>query len=163
MSVAIACPGCAKIINADAEGRLPPWCRHCGASFTASAASGNARAPATADPGAPAPVAAEARPAAAPPPRVLFIQGCDASIWSSDRALHRIYLTGSDLLVFQIGYGVVSAGEVIPRTKPRRVFAGGMAGAMAMMREAERSRLAARIPELDEADESALRRYAAEW
>jgi len=165
MSCAISCPACSKSVSADAEGRLPPWCRHCGASFKAGPETSAALAPAApAHPGEPAqPVTGDCHPPRLLRPGPLFIHGCEPSMRGLEHTLHRIYITGTDLLFFRIGSGAVSGGQIVPRTKVRRALAGGLVGAIAMMREAENTRLAARVQELDQADELTLRHYAAEW
>jgi hypothetical protein len=163
MNMVISCPSCAKSVSADTDGRVPPWCRHCGANLKTATDTPALTASTSPHAGAPAAIGGETRAVTAPSRGVLFIQGCDPSLWGTDHALHRIYITSTDLLVFRIGYGAVSGGQVLPRTKPRRVFAGGLVGAVAIMVEAKRARLASRVQELDEADEATLRHYAAEW
>jgi hypothetical protein len=78
------------------------------------------------------------------------------------RLFYRIYATPADLLVFRVGTGGVSEGQLVPRTRARHMMPQvGVAGAVARLRDLEDVRYARRIEELDAADEMTLRLLAA--
>jgi hypothetical protein len=165
MSVTTLCPSCSGIISADADGRLPPWCRHCGAAFQkATAAARRTPPPACTDEAGPAAVVKE--PAVTAPGRSVlpFFHACEPAFATGAHRHCRIYVTTTDLLVFELGRGDIDVSELgLKRRRTPIVGIGVMAAAavaVAMMREAEQKRLAARLQELDEADELTLRRYA---
>jgi hypothetical protein len=166
MSLSTLCPSCSRIIAADADGRLPPWCRHCGAEFKKAPATARAAPapPASSEAAVPAAVVGEVA-ATAPGRTVLnFFHACEPAFATGAHRHCRIYVTGADLLVFEVGRGDIDGSEEGLRRRRMPVIGiGAMAAvavAVAMMREAEQDRLAARIQELDDADERTLRRYA---
>jgi hypothetical protein len=93
-------------------------------------------------------------------PTESFFHACIPGVSENRHRLYRVYITAADLLVFTIGRGAVSMGEVLARTRRERLPQGGMAGAIAMREETEDLDLAKRIAELDAADENRLREYA---
>jgi hypothetical protein len=93
-------------------------------------------------------------------PTESFFHACIPGFSENSHRLYRIYVTAEDLLVFAIGVGPVSMGEVLPRTRPQNLPRYGLVGAMAAMQEAKDLHLAKRISELDAADEATLREYA---
>jgi hypothetical protein len=99
-------------------------------------------------------------PTADAAPTESFFHACIPGVSENHHRLYRVYITAADLLVFAIGNGAVSMGEVLARTRPERLPQGGMAGAIAMREEAEDLELAKRVTELDAADENRLREYA---
>jgi hypothetical protein len=156
-----------------ADGRTPPWCPHCGVDIKRDALVAPAAAVVAAAP-VPKPVAAITLPEAPTPrgaaglletveqaPTESFFHACDPALSDKCHRIFRFYITPSDLLVFALGMGAVSEGQVLPRTKsilPPTM--GGMAGAMARMEESKDLQLAKRIEELDAANEKALRDMA---
>src|SRR4051794_25388697 len=100
MGELICCTRCGRPIREDAQGHYPPWCPLCGTEFKrkppAPAAAPSPAAPA-AEPGA----THAAPPASAPGPAVPHFHACALRLLSSAHPLYRIYVTGSDLLVFQ--------------------------------------------------------------
>jgi hypothetical protein len=93
-------------------------------------------------------------------PTESFFHACIPAFSECNHRLYRVYITASDLLVFALGVGPVSMGEVLPRTRSVLPPRPGLANAIAKMREATQLRLADRIRELDSADETALRQSA---
>jgi hypothetical protein len=95
-------------------------------------------------------------------PTESFFHACVPAPFSDkSHRLYRFYVTPNDLLVFSLGVGAVSEGQVLPRTRtilPPTM--GGMAGAMAKFEEAKDLHLAKRITELDTASEAMLREFA---
>src|SRR5205823_14956989 len=157
MASAMSCGSCSKQVLASPEGRMPPWCPHCGASLKNHAAP-------KATPAAAAPIPlghAGFMPTVDAAPTESFFHACVPGISENNHRLYRVYITASDLLVFAIGTGAVSMGEVLARTRPSQLPRGGIAGAMAMRSEAKELDLAKRVAELDAADENNLRQYAA--
>jgi hypothetical protein len=147
---------------ADSEGRVPPWCRHCGADLKTSpkepAPAATAQAPLQQPklPSAAGPPAPNGQTKAPP-----YIHACIPGMLGKNM-LYRIYFTSSDLLVFRIGSGTISAGQVLPSTKARvRPIGLGLlpmiAHSVAKRNEAEDMRLADRAKELEAADEPTLR------
>ncbi len=94
-------------------------------------------------------------------PTESFFHACVPGISENNHRLYRVYITASDLLVFAIGSGAVSMGEVLARTRPSQLPQGAIANAIAMRSEAKEIDLAKRVAQLDAADENALREYAA--
>jgi hypothetical protein len=94
-------------------------------------------------------------------PTESFFHACVPGISENHHRLYRIYITSADLLVFAIGRGAVSMGEVMARTRRERLPQVGIAGAIAAREEAKELELAKRVAELDAADEATLREYAA--
>src|SRR3954454_19691362 len=141
MTSTTPCPGCARPVCADGNARPPPWCPKCGASLR-----GPAEAPRPAE--APPPPAVQTAPGPAPAPAVapaaaeacpgpVCFHGCAASFFGGHR-LFRLYATATDLLVFRIGTGVVSGGQLVPRPPKRNNLpAFGLAAAVAKMQELE--------------------------
>jgi hypothetical protein len=141
---------------------MPPWCRHCGADLNSNPKSSSPAATAQATPeqrvpsNTPGsfPVNGQTK---APP----YIHACVPGMLGKNM-LYRIYFTSSDLLVFRIGSGTISAGQVLPPTKARvRPIGLGLlpmiAHSVAKRNEAEDMRLAERAKELEAADEPTLR------
>ena len=129
MASATSCGSCSKQVLASSEGRMPPWCPHCGASLKASA--GPKATPVAA---APTPLGrAGFMPTVDAAPTESFFHACVPGISENHHRLYRVYITATDLLVFAIGSGAVSMGEVLARTRPSQLPQGGMAGAMAAM------------------------------
>src|SRR5438445_10463180 len=157
MASALKCPSCSKQVLASAEGRIPPWCPHCGASLKAESAS--ASAPPAA---ALAPLGrAGFVPTVDAAPTESFFHACIPGHSENDHKLYRVYITPGDLLVFAIGVGQVSMGEVLPRTRSLMTpLQTGMVGAIARREESHELQLAERIRELDAADEAILRQFA---
>jgi hypothetical protein len=92
-----------------------------------------------------------------------YIHACIPGMLGNN-TLYRIYFTKNDLLVFRIGSGMVSAGQILPQTRPRvRPISLGLlplvAPNVAKRHDAEQIRLAQRIKDLDTASESTLRDY----
>jgi hypothetical protein len=75
-----------------------------------------------------------------------------------------MYVTGTDLLIFELGRGDIDVSDEGLRQRGVPVVGIGLmaaaAVAVAMIREAQQKQLAARLQQLDDADELALRRYA---
>src|SRR5262245_7306118 len=157
MTSAMTCGSCSKQVLASPEGRLPPWCPHCGTSLKVSEGAKPATAVA-----APMPLGkAGFMPTVDAAPTESFFHACVPGISENNHRLYRVYITASDLLVFAIGSGAVSMGEVLARTRPSQLPQGGIANAIAMRSEAKEIDLAKRVAELDTADENTLREYAA--
>ena len=169
MNNSFPCGHCSRPLLLDAGGRLPPWCRYCGADLKSPPAS----TPPPPTPTPPTPPSSDVTdrlplvPARveAPAPRIVagqelrFFHAYNGSLGGDD--LYRIYVTDYDLLVFQLGPGSVSHGQFVPRTKVRSYRGGGMIGAVAMWRESQRLSRAARVRDmLEMADEEMLRQYA---
>jgi hypothetical protein len=152
------------MILADSEGRMPPWCRHCGADLKSN-------------PKSPTPVAAAEAPTKQPETlsapgdlpvngqgqSVSYIHACVPGLLGRN-SLYRIYFTNTDLLFFRIGSGTISAGQVLPQSRFRVMPAGVGVQALtaykdARKREMEQLRLTERISQLDGADEPTLRAY----
>jgi len=156
MPNATSCSGCSKKVLASPDGRMPPWCPHCGASLKAHSVP-ESLPPAA----APTPMgAAGFVPTVDAAPTESFFHVCIPGNSENHHRLYRIYITSSDLLVFAIGVGAVSMGEVLARTRPVQMPQGGMAGAWAAVQQSEDLKLADRIAELDAADETTLRQIA---
>ncbi|OAI42234.1 hypothetical protein AYO40_01880 [Planctomycetaceae bacterium SCGC AG-212-D15] len=152
------CAQCSRPVHATPEGRLPPWCPHCGAAVKTNPA-----------PDAPRPTAAPAAPLGRvgivpmvdAAPTEAFFHVCVPAYSENDHRLYRIYVTRQDLLFFAIGVGPVSMGEVLPRTRSSMVGPRvGLAGAIAELADARQRHLAQRIAELDASNESMLRASA---
>ena len=166
MDSSFPCTHCSKPITPDAGGRLPPWCRHCGADYKAAAPAPppsppqTPTSPAVTDRPAPAPARVEApSPPTGAAPALRYFHACNGSLGSDE--VYRVYVTDFDLLVFQLGPGSVSQGQFLPRTKGRYYGAGGLVGAIALWRESQRLSRAARVrDQLETADEEMLREYA---
>ena len=173
MPKANLCSSCSKPILASAEGRMPPWCPHCGATIKSQPETASDRAtsdrpvadrpdaerPATASPG---PLGrAGFVPTVDAAPTESFFHACIPGHSENDHKLYRVYITPGDLLVFAIGVGQVSMGEVLPRTRSLMTpLQTGMVGAIARREESHELQLAERIRELDAADEATLRQFA---
>ncbi len=162
MNASNFCPSCSQVILADSDGRMPPWCRHCGADLKSGAKS-----PKPAASGEPPPKEPELLGAAGRIPvngkldALPYIHACIPGMLGNN-TLYRIYFTKNDLLVFRIGSGTVSAGQILPQTRPRvRPISVGLlpmiAHSVAKRNDAEQIRLAERVKELDAADETTLR------
>jgi hypothetical protein len=152
----MTCGSCSKQVLASPEGRLPPWCPHCGTSLKASEGARS-----TTPVAAPIPLGrAGFMPTVDAAPTESFFHACVPTISENHHRLYRVYITATDLLVFAIGRGAVSMGEVLARTRPSQLPQGGIAGAIAMRSEAKEIDLAKRVAELDAADENTLREYA---
>src|SRR5438132_6892896 len=157
MASAMTCGSCSKQVLASPDGRLPPWCPHCGTSLKVSE---DAR-PTPPVAAAPIPLGrAGFMPTVDAAPTESFFHACVPGISENHHRLYRVYITETDLLVFAIGSGAVSMGEVLARTRPERLPRGGITGAMAAMSEAKELNLAKRVAELDAADENTLRQHA---
>jgi hypothetical protein len=126
----------------------------------AAAAAPAPPSPAITDRPAPAAARVEAPfPPVGPSSALRYFHAYNGSLGGGD--LYRVYVTDYDLLVFQLGPGSVSHGQFTPRTKVRYYGGGGLIGAVAMWRESERLRRAARVRDmLEMADEDMLREYA---
>jgi hypothetical protein len=157
MSFSIPCPSCARDIAPDVGGRFPPWCRACGASYQARPEPPPAPAlpPRPAGAIAPEPVPPRPTPTGASGLAPPFFHACEPSLGGS-HSLFRVYVTDCDLLVFKLGEGAVSGGQIVPRSR-RRFFPGGAVAAIREHQEREQQRLVERIRHLDQADEAALR------
>jgi hypothetical protein len=90
---------------------------------------------------------------------VPHFHACDLRLLSSQHALYRIYVTASDLLVFRLGVGAISDGEIVPRTRPDAGGAAGLMAAVAARRTSQQIELARRVAELDVSDEATLRHF----
>ena len=153
----MTCGSCSKQVLANPEGRLPPWCPHCGTSLKVS--EGARPTPPVA--AAPMPLGrAGFMPTVDAAPTESFFHACVPAISENHHRLYRVYITATDLLVFAIGRGAVSMGEVLARTRPSQLPQVGMAAAIAMRSEAKEIDLAKRVAELDAADENTLRQLA---
>ena len=162
MDSSVICPHCSKLISADANGRVPPWCKACGADLKPAAPP--PLPPMPADPAVPSTPAITDRPAPAPadpfPTAEVAAPGASFHAYANDE-VYRVYVTEFDLLVFKLGPGSVSGGQVVPRTKVQQRFAVGMVAAVAMWRESQRVQYGNRMREmLEGADEEMLRDYA---
>ena len=157
MAVATSCSTCHRNLLASPDGRMPPWCPHCGA---------NIKVEAEADPLPPAAATAPLGRAGLLPtvdaaPTESFFHACAPGFSENHHRLYRVYITECDLLIFALGVGAVGMGEVMARTRSTLPPQAGLAGAMAMMHESKQLALAKRISELDIADEATLREYTA--
>ncbi len=134
---------------------MPPWCPHCGAGLQAPAPT--APPPAT----SPTPLGrAGYLPNVDAAPTESIFHACIPGYSDNHHRLYRIYVTSGDLLVFAIGIGAVSMGEVMPRSRSTRNPQPGLVEAIAAMHEAKQLELARRVAELDAADEPTLRQFA---
>jgi hypothetical protein len=183
MNATIFCPSCSQIIHTDAEGRMPPWCRHCGSDLKGgpknSSPAPSAEAPASDSPApsanggqmsnpSPRPDGLEIRPTAlavnGQSQGLTYIHACVPGFLGRN-TLYRIYCTKTDLLVFRIGSGTMNAGQVLHQS-PLRVMPVGAefqaltAPSRNRKREMDQLRLTERLSELDAADEPTLRDYA---
>ncbi len=153
------------MILTDSEGRMPPWCRHCGADLKSSPKNPTPAAAAEAPLREPVPLGANGNlPPNGKDQGLAYIHACVPELLGNN-SLYRVYFTKTDLLVFRIGSGSVSAGQVLPQTRARINPVGFgllpmIANGVAKKREAEQLRLAERAKELDGADEPTLRDYA---
>jgi hypothetical protein len=162
MDSSVICPHCSKLISADANGRVPPWCRACGADVKPAVPP--PLPPMPPDPAVPSTPAITDRPAPAraaePSPLTEVASPAFFHAYANDD-VYRVYVTEFDLLVFRLGPGSVSGGQVVPRTKMQHRFAVGMVAAVAMWRESQRIQAGNRMREiLEGADEEMLREYA---
>jgi hypothetical protein len=176
MKNSIPCPRCSRTVAANADGQLPPWCTECGADLKAD----RRPVPPPLQPARPD-ESVSARPLKSGPiplrggddlvrwdrDPVLFFHACEPAIVSSNCLMYRLYVTASDCLVFRLGRGDFSFGQVVPPPRPTPLlFHRGAIAALAIHRqqEKERRQLEERLKYLDAADEDALRGYAkARW
>ena len=157
MNVAVACPSCRRKVSSDSQGRLPPWCKHCGADLKAEERTSTSNTPDAAEQpdGLEAPVSVREVP---------FINCCIPSTSSVDNTLYRLYVTDEDVIVIKVGQWIVEEGEFQPERKLSYMMpASHGARAVAIMLENQRKRFAENLELLSDADEASLRRYASEW
>src|SRR5262249_11071899 len=167
MADAFACPSCSKAILPKIDGRLPPWCPHCGVDMKLAAASTSA-APAPAPSSPPQPVAP---PVAATPfgaagviaprdevPTETYFHACVPAFSVKNHRLFRIYVMPSDLLVFALGGCEASEDQALPQAHSPATQGG--AGAMATLQQSKPLNVAGRVAELDAADAMTLRQIA---
>src|SRR5262249_57895763 len=89
-------------------------------------------------------------------PTESFFHACVPGISENNHRLYRVYITSSDLLVFAIGSGAVSMGEVLARTRPSQFPQGGIANAIAIRSQAKGIGLAKRVRDINAADDDTL-------
>src|SRR5690349_10812311 len=106
MNASTLCPSCSQIILPDAEGRMPPWCRHCGSDLKSSSKDPSPAATADTPPNEePTPLDAAGDPPVNGQSQSLsYIHACVPGLLGRN-LLYRIYFTKTDLLVFRLGAG----------------------------------------------------------
>src|SRR5207245_7583644 len=99
MASAMTCGSCSKQVLASPDGRLPPWCPHCGTSLKVS--EGARPTPPVA--AAPIPLGrAGFMPTVDAAPTESFFHACVPAISENHHRLYRVYFNSTDLLVFAI-------------------------------------------------------------
>jgi hypothetical protein len=124
MTNSIPCPSCSRGVQVEAGGRLPPWCRACGASLSRAAA------PATATPAPSGERAASIQtsipqPPASAPGAPAYFHACVPQVLQHERlSAFRFYVTDGELLAFPAGLGSIQDGQFVPQTRVSRVVGG---------------------------------------
>jgi hypothetical protein len=131
MSVALNCSSCTRSIPIDLDGRLPPWCRHCGATLSRNAVPQIVEPASTPLPPVEQPKPSEPRAQAIvqstpiKPRDVPFFQAVVPQVLSHERLRGmRFYVVNGELLVFPSGLGSIRDGQYVPQTHISRVPGG---------------------------------------
>jgi hypothetical protein len=143
----INCPSCSRAVPMN-DGRMPPWCRSCGASLNEKSVR--------------AATAKEPQAAAVTPPSLPSFHACVPQVLQHERlTAYRFYVAAEELLVFPAGLASIQEGIFVPQSraaslKSMHSGAGGLAGAFQQWSESKAMHAADRLAELEGATEAML-------
>jgi predicted amidophosphoribosyltransferase len=129
----LSCPSCSRIIQTELGGRLPPWCKACGATLSSTRSTPAGTATVAEQKVAPivreratATIAAQPtlKPAASQA-EVSHFQVVIPQILTHERlSAYRFYATSNALLGFPAGFGSIRDGQYVPQNHVSRVLGG---------------------------------------